>query len=144
MGFTVENKESNKQYALVKFVFYEPFTSDDMTKVLAILTNLLDLKKPFAFYVDTRTANNPPVNAASSLLQWMKTNKHRFEKQLICTSVVFGNTMTNNLVSKLLNGVFMIQPPVSPNKLTNNLALAEKWIDERIMDFKNHRHIITN
>lgn len=135
MGFTVENKESNEHYALVKFVFNEPFTSDDMTKVLGILTNILDLKKPFAFYVDTRSANNPPFNAASSLLHWMKTNKHRFKKQLICSAVVFGNTLTNNLVSKLLNGVFTIQPPVSPNKLTTDVNLAEKWIAERIKDF---------
>ncbi len=135
MGFTVENKESNEQYALVKFVFSEPFTSDDMTKVLAILSNLLDFKKPFAFYVDTRNANTPPFNAGSSLLQWLKTNKTRFKKQLICSAVVFGNTITNNLVSKLLNGVFMIQPPVSPNKLTNDINQAEKWISEKIIGY---------
>jgi len=135
MGFSVENKESTEHYALVKFVFNEPFTADDMTKVLTILTNLLDLKKPFAFYVDTRNANNPPFNAASSLVYWMKTNKPRFKKQLICSAVVFGNTITNNLVSKLLNGVFMIQSPISPNKLTTDITLAEKWIAERIKDF---------
>jgi hypothetical protein len=135
MGFTVENKESNEHYALVKFIFSEPFTAEDMTKILAILTSLLDRKKPFAFYVDTRNANNPPFNAASSLLQWLKANKHRFKKQLICSSVIFGNTITNNLVSKLLNGVFMIQPPVSPNKLTNDINAAEKWIQEQIKDY---------
>lgn len=135
MGFTVENKISNQQYALVKFIFSEPFTTEDMTKVLAILTALLDTNKPFAFYVDTRNANNPPLNAASSLLGWLRKNKQRFKKQLICSCVVFGNTITNNLVSKLLNGVFMIQPPVSPNKLTNNMELAEKWINEKINDF---------
>jgi len=134
MGFSVENKESNEQYALVKFIFNEPFVAEDMTKVLAILTNLLDLKKPFAFYVDTRNANTPPFNAASSLLHWLKANKYRFKKQLICSSVIFGNTITNNLVSKLLNGVFMIQPPVSPNKLTNDLNVAEKWIKEKIQE----------
>lgn len=135
MGFTVENKESNEHYALVKFTFSEPFIVEDMTKVLAILTSLLDLKKPFAFYVDTRNANNPPLNAASSLLHWLKTNKPRFKKQLICSAVIFGNTVTNNLVSRLLNGVFMIQPPVSPNKLTNDLNGAEKWIHEKIKEF---------
>jgi hypothetical protein len=135
MGFTVENKENNEKYGLVKFVFNEPFTSDDMIKVLAILSSLLDSKKPFAFYVDTRTANSPPLNAASMLLKWLKANKFRFKKQLICSSVIFGNTVTNNLVSKLLNGVFMIQPPVSPNKLTNNLEQAEKWISEKIKEY---------
>ena len=116
------------------WIFNEPFVAEDMTKVLAILTNLLDLKKPFAFYVDTRNANTPPFNAASSLLHWLKANKYRFKKQLICSSVIFGNTITNNLVSKLLNGVFMIQPPVSPNKLTNDLNVAEKWIKEKIQE----------
>ncbi len=135
MGFSVENKESNERYAIVKLIFSEPFTSKDMIKVLALLTNLLDLKKPFVFYVDTRIANKPPFNAASSLLHWLRTNKDRFKKQLICTAVVFGNSVTNSLVSKLLNGVFMIHPPVSPNRLSTDLALTEKWIQEKINEF---------
>jgi hypothetical protein len=135
MGFSVENKESNEHYALVKFVFSEPFTAEDMTKVLAILTSLLDLKKPFAFYVDTRNANTPPFNAGSSLLNWLKINKERFKKQLICSAVIFGNTITNNLVNRLLNGVFMIQKPISPNKLSADLPLVEKWIQEKIKEF---------
>jgi hypothetical protein len=135
MGFTVENKESNPHYALVKFVFSEPFTSDDMVKVLDILTNLLDFKKSFVFYVDTRNANNPPLNAASSLINWMNIHKHELKKQLICSAVVFGNTKTNNIVSKLLNGVFMIRPPASPNKLSNNLKQTEMWIDDNIKKF---------
>lgn len=135
MGFTVENKISNERYALVKFVFNEPFTTDDMTKVLAILTNLLDLNKTFAFYVDTRNANTPPLNAGSSLILWLRKNKNRFKKQLICSAVVFGNTITNSLVSKLINGVFMIQPPVSPNKLNTDIISVEKWITEKIRVF---------
>jgi hypothetical protein len=135
MGFTVENKESNEHYALVKFVFNEPFTSEDITKVLSILTNLLDLNKHFAFYVDTRNASTPPLNTASSLLQWLKKNKQRLKKQLICSAVIFSNTITNNLVSKLLNGVFVIQPPVRPNKLTSDLIAAEKWIQEKIKEY---------
>lgn len=135
MGFDVMNKESTNRYAIVKFIFKEPFGNDDMLKVLAILTSLLDTGKPFAFYVDTRNANKPPLNAASSLLKWLKLNKSRFKKQLICSSVVFGNSITNNLVSKLLNGVFAIQPPVSPNKLTNDIALAEKWVDDKVKEF---------
>lgn len=141
MGFTVENKESNDKYALVKFVFNEPFGSEDMTRVLKILTDLLDLKKPFAFYVDSRNANSPPMNAASSLLHWLKTNRYRFKKQLICSAVIFGNSITNNLISKLLNGVFMIHKPVSPNKLTNNMELAEKWISERIKEFLINKEV---
>ena len=49
MGFTVENKESNDHYALVKFTFTEPFTTEDMTKVLAILTNILIEKNHLPF-----------------------------------------------------------------------------------------------
>lgn len=141
MGFTVENKESNEYYALVKFVFSEPFTQDDMTKVLTILTSLLDLKKPFAFYVDTRNANNPPPDTATSLIRWMRANRERFKTQLICSAVVFGNTITNNLVKTLLNGVFAVQPTVSPNKLTTDVKLAEKWIDEHIKQFRKTQTI---
>jgi hypothetical protein len=140
MGFTLENKQNKEQYGLVKFVFNEPFGSDDMTNVLGILSNLLDLKKTFGFYVDSRNANTPPFNAASKLLQWLKINKTRFKKQLICSAVIYGNTVTNNLLSKLLNGVFMIQPPVRPNKLTNDIEQAEKWIDEKIKEFLSSKN----
>lgn len=135
MGFTVENKESNDKYALVRFTFLEPFVNEDMKKVLAILTNLLDLKKPFAFCIDTRTANTPPLNAASLLISWMMANKKRFKNQLICSVVVFGSGATNNLVSKLLQSVFLIHPPVSPNKLSNNMEQSEKWINDKIQEF---------
>src|SRR5690606_29738645 len=100
-----------------------------------ILTRLLDTKKPFAFYVNTIKANKPPFDAASKLLHWMRANKTRFKDTLICSVIVYGNTLTNNLVSKLLQGVFAIQPPVSPNKITNSEILADKWIDEKIKDF---------
>ncbi len=135
MGFEVKNKETNERYGIVKFIFTEPFNTEDMKKVLEILTSLLDLKKPFAFYVDTRNANRPPLNAASILLHWLKANKLRFKKQLICSAVVFGNTMSNNLVSKLLKTVFVIHPPVSPNLLSSDMDVSEKWINEKIKDF---------
>lgn len=135
MGFTVENKVSNSQYAIVKFVFTEPFNDEDMGKVLTILTNLLDLKKPFAFYVDAQSASTPPLNASSNLLRWMRSNKSRFPGQLICSAVVFENTISNQIARKLINGVFIIQPPVSPNKLTTNLELAERWIQEKVKKF---------
>lgn len=135
MGFTVENKKSTDDYAIVKFVFTEIFTTHDMSKVLDILTSLLDTGKPFAFYVDSRTANKPPMNAASNLLKWLRSNKSRFKKQLICSCVIFGNSVTNSLVSRLLKGVFMIQAPVSPNKLTNNYTQGEEWVMSKVDEF---------
>ena len=131
MGFTKENKPNH----IVKFVFNEPFTSSDMTELLQILSSLLDTNIPFAFFVDTRIANKPPFNAASVLLKWMVANKYRFKKGLICSVVLFGSSVTNNIVSKLLKGVFLIQPTVSPNLLTSNSEEAERWINAKVVEF---------
>lgn len=143
MGFTVENKISGQAYGLVKFTFAEPFTSEDMSKVLGILTSLLDNenKKPFAFYVDSRTANTPPLNAATSLISWLRKNKRRFKDQLIGSAVVMGNSIANNLLSKFLSGVFSIQPLVSPNKLTNDMSAAEDWLKITIEKFMKERNL---
>jgi hypothetical protein len=126
MGFTVENK----QYSVVKFIFIDPFTANDMLQVLEILTKLLDTKKPFAFFVDTRTSHVPPLNAGSSLLTWMRSNKHRIKDLLLGSCVILGNTITNNIISKLLKGVFKIQPTVSPNLLTTNYDIGEKFVTD--------------
>lgn len=139
MGFKVEHKENNQRYGLIKFIFEEPFVTEDMNKVLAIISGLLDVKKPFAFYMDTRGANNPPLNAAAILIKWMKANRSRFKEYLICSAVIYNNTLTNNVVSKLMNGVFVIQPPVCPNKLSSNMDGAEKWMNEKIQEYVKKR-----
>jgi len=136
MGFDKEIKMFHSIRA-VKLIFNEPFSTEDMKSTLGIITSMLDLNIPFAFYVDTRNANKPPLNAASILLKWMVANKQKFKKNLICSCVIFGNTTTNNLISKIIKGVFVIQPTVSPNLLINDYEKGEKWVEEMILKFKN-------
>ena len=126
MPFTVDNKP----YSVVKFVFSEPFTSGDMTKVLGILSKLLDIGKPFSFVVDTRTANVPPINASTMLISWMRENKARIKTVLLSSCVVIGNTVASNLVKNLLTAAFKIQPTVSPNLITVKYEEGEKFVED--------------
>lgn len=135
MGFTVENKITNEKYAVVMFVFSDPFTYNDMTKVLNILTALLASSKPFAFYIDSRNTSSPPLNTAPTLIKWLKFNKTLFKQYLICSSIVMGNSMSTGILTSLLNGVFTLQPPVSPNKLSTDIKVTETWIEEKVNDY---------
>ncbi len=137
MPFSAENKENS----VVKLIFTEPFTSDDMKKVLAIFTKILEKKKPFALYVDTRTANRPPLDAATMLIRWMRANRALSKQYLICTAVVFGNTTANIFVKNLIQGVFKIQPTVSPNLLTIDYDKCVKWINDKVKNYSLEKNI---
>ena len=128
MPFTVENEENS----IVKFTFQEPFTSDCMKKVLVLFTKLLEKKKPFAVYIDTRTANRPPINAATMLITWMRANRAACKLFLICTAVIFNNTSTNIMAKNMIQGVFKIQPTVSPNLLTVDYTKGVNWVKNKV------------
>jgi hypothetical protein len=147
MPFDVENEDNS----IVKFTFRETpankFSSDDMKKVLAIFTKLLERKKPFALYVDTRLANRPPLDAATMMIRWMRANRALSKQYLICTAVVFSNTTANIVAKNLIQGVFKIQPTVSPNLLTVDYDRCVKWIKDKVNEYakiKNMEREIIN
>ncbi len=126
--FEVQNIPNN----IVKFVFIDPFTTEDMKKVLALIKSLLEKEKLFAFYVDSSNANNPPTEAASLLLKWMRSNRESCKKYLICSCVVIKNSATNIIIKKLLTGVFTIQPTAAPNLITVDQNAGMKWVNDKI------------
>ncbi len=137
MPFSAENKENS----VVKLTFNEPFSSEDMKKVLMIFTKILEKKKPFALYVDTRNANRPPLDAATMLIRWMRANRSLSKQYLICTAVVFGNTTANIFAKNLIQGVFKIQPTVSPNLLTVDYDKCVKWVNEKVKNYSSEQSI---
>ncbi len=89
--FEVENEANS----IVKFTFKEPFTTDDLKKVLALVSSMLNKQKPFAFYVDTVKANRPPVEAATLLIHWLRANRELAKKYLICTFILHLGRITS-------------------------------------------------
>jgi hypothetical protein len=134
----------NEGNSTIKFIFIEPFTTEDMKKVLALILKVLEKQKPIAIYVDARKANRPPSSAASMLLQWMRENKEIFKKYLICTAVVFSNSNTNILIKNLLMGVFKIQKPAAPNCLFTDYEKCVKWVKNKVEEHKVGENIKEN
>lgn len=126
----------NEGDSTIKFVFLEPFTTEDMKKVLALILKVLEKQKPAAIYVDARKANRPPSSAASMLLQWMKAHKEIFKKYLICTAVIFSNSTTNIVIKNMLMGVFKIQKPASPNCLFTDFEKGVIWVKTKVKEHK--------
>ncbi len=137
MPFLAENKENS----VVKLTFNEPFSTEDMKKVLILFTKILEKKKPFALYVDTRNTNRPPLDAATMLIRWMRANRSLSKQYLICTAVVFGNTSSNVFAKNLIQGVFKIQPTVSPNLLTVDYDKCVKWVNEKVKNYSSEKNI---
>jgi hypothetical protein len=107
-----------------------PVISDnDMKQFIAILQALVDRKKPFVFFVDTRQVSEFNfLTCGYEILRWMKTNKPLLKQYLLASAVV----MKNELVTNILNWVFERQKPVSPNIITLSKDEAENFIEERI------------
>ena len=119
---------------VLKLVFEDPFTDEDMKKVLALISKFLEKKKLFCLYVDIRKANRPPRDAAIMLIQWMKENKPLFKQYLICSAVILNNSTTNIVIKNLLTGAFKIQPPAAPNKIFTNFDKGILWISDKIKE----------
>lgn len=120
---------------VIKLVFEDPFTDEDMKKLLSLISKFLEKKKLFCFYADIRKASRPPRNTTIMLIQWMKENKQLFKQYLICSAVILSNSTTNIVVKNLLTGAFKIQPPASPNKIFTNFDKGMLWINEKIKEY---------
>jgi len=122
MPFTVANIE----HSVVKFVFTDPVTSNELDKILGILDCLLDTKKKFSFYIDSRKANSPPINATINLIKWLKQNKARMKETLLSSAVVISSSFASNF----LKHVFTVQPMDSPNLITTNYDEAKRFVSD--------------
>jgi hypothetical protein len=120
MPFTVENVE----HSVVKFVFTDPMTSKEIDQVLGILDRLLDSKKRFSFYIDSRKASNPPLNGTMGLIKWLKENKSRMKQTLMSSAVIINSTIASNF----LKNVFTLQPMDSPNLMTSSYEEGKKFV----------------
>lgn len=121
---------------IVEFKFKDPFTTEELKKVLAIIVGICEKKSQFAFYVDTTGASLPPFNTAVILRKWLRENKELFRNYLICSSIILSNNTTGNIVKNLVSGVFKIQTPVRPNKIFTNKDKCVEWVKKNVDDHK--------
>lgn len=132
--FEVVIQERVSDIPIVKFTVSNDLTIDDMKKIIGLVIQFLEKKKPFAFYADIKKMNVPPKEATSILISFMRENKQLFKSYLICSSLLLNDSTTGIILKNLFNGIFKIQPPSVPNKIFTNLTKLEEWIKKKITE----------
>lgn len=128
--FTVENKE----HSIVKFVMNN-LTLEDLKRVLALITSLLETKKPFSFYVHTNFTELPSPSLLASctniLVKWLKDNEKNIISTLQCSAII----ISSSTFVTIFNGIFKIRSPKKPNLITTDLKKAETFVKNIMIDY---------
>lgn len=90
----------------------EKFQAD----VLAPLQELLDSMKPFKLLVDSTQLATVPWSVGFDVVKFMRDNQPKFKANCQASAIVVGNSF----IRGLLEWVFTLSPPVSPNIVTGN------------------------
>jgi hypothetical protein len=133
MGFKVIKQDNS----IIKFTLDSGFNKEDFKKLLGVLSKLLDIGKPFGFYVDSTEAYIAPVNSTINLILWMRKHKSKIPGNLLASAVI----IKSNGIANILTAAFRIQPTVSPNKITTDPLVAEEFV-KNIMETNLRERLI--
>ncbi len=123
-GFKIE-KETHNNKDIYIFKFGISFTDTEFIEYLALLDKLLFEKKtPFVMLIDTTLCKNIPVKASIMLINWMKKRKPDIPGILLGSSVV----IKSSIIKKLINSVFAIQKPSTPNAIFLKYSEAHEFL----------------
>lgn len=92
----------------------EQFSAD----VLAPLQEVLDASSPFLLLVDSTTLSTVPWSVGFDVVKFMRLNQSKFREFCRGSAIVVGNSF----IRGLLEWVFTLSPPVSPNVVTDGAA----------------------
>ena len=100
-----------------------------LTDFFEIIEGMLLRKKPFIFLLDCRKVKNFSVlNEGIMILNWLKKNKIELRKYLKGSTIV----MESKIITDILNWVFKIQPPVTPNLITRDIEEGKLFLEDYI------------
>jgi len=114
---------------IFKFIFESKFTDEEFNKFLTILDRALTNKEKFVLYVDARKCSIVQAKSSVSLILWMKQRKNDVAGVLLGSTVIF----SSGIVISLVKQAFKIQQPVSPNFLTKDPILGDKFLRDIII-----------
>lgn len=110
-------------------------------KILKILDKLMENKKPFGFVIDARNTRNTKISSGLTIIKWMKQKRDIIKELLLCSVIL----LKSKNLAYILNKIFNIQKPVSPNNITTDLNEALLYINKYIkIDIPQCEKIITN
>lgn len=91
---------------------------------LSALQQLLDNEQPFTLFVDTTQMATVPLSVCLDIVSFMKKNRSKCKLYLNASAVIVGN----EFIAGLLQYVFKLSPPVSPNVVVRTQSDAMDFL----------------
>lgn len=101
-------------------------TIDEFRDFIASIVQLLDNAQPFTFFVDASKLKSVPIATSLETLAFLRKERTRIKLYMKASAIV----IKSDFVINLLNWVFTLQPPVSPNKLVNEPSEGMRFIEQ--------------
>lgn len=108
----------------VVFNKVQPSVETFRADFLCALQQLLDNKEPFTLFVDTSEMGTVPLSVCLDIVRFMKKNREACKLYLRASAII----VKNEFITGLLQYVFTLSPPVSPNRVTKNSTDALAFI----------------
>jgi hypothetical protein len=124
----------------VKFQLYEgllvhvemdsssPTQETFRTDMLDMLQKILDNQQPFTLVVDSSKLGTVPMSIPLDIVKFMKLNRCKFRDYCKASAIIVNSTF----IKGLLDWVFTLSPPVSPNVVCKDVADAFKFVEARM------------
>ena len=88
---------------------------EEFREFIAGIAQLLDNAQPFTFFVEASKLKSVPLSTSLETVAFLRKERARI-KLYMKASAIF---VKSEFITNLLNWVFTLQPPVSPNKVVN-------------------------
>ncbi|MCH9717013.1 MAG: hypothetical protein K0U52_08015 [Gammaproteobacteria bacterium] len=89
------------------------------------LGNIIESRVPFTLFIDTSQIENMGMKFVQPTVSWLKINRSRIPGVLKASAIY----IEQDFIRGLLQLVFKMQPPVSPNLVTNDAQEAVDFLD---------------
>ncbi len=100
-------------------------TLDQFREFLGKLEELIHSQNPFSLFIDTSQIVNMGIKFVTPTVTWLKTNRPQIAGVLMASAIY----IENDFIRGLLQMVFKLQPPVSPNLITNDAQKAADFLE---------------
>ena len=108
----------------------KPVDDEDFQDFLNKWLLLYELKKDFTFIFNCENVNLVPIKYCIKMSLFIRSLKRK-EYQYLKKSIIY---IPNRTAKRLLDFIFMIQPPVAPVFIINDLSLVEDILVDKIPD----------
>jgi hypothetical protein len=94
----------------------EPTCDMFRAEFMDLLQQVLDSGKPFTLFVDAREIGTVPMSVGIDIVKFMTVNRPKFKANCKASAII----MNPGFAKGLLEWVFALSPPVSPNVVVDD------------------------